>query len=408
MNAIEVSHLSKRFRLNRTHPRGGSLRDTIPQTIGRLFGRNGHGDNAFWALKDVSFSVAPGEALGIIGPNGAGKSTILKLLSGILRPDRGTIRINGRVAALIELGAGFHPDLSGRENVYLNGTILGLKKREIDRKFDKIVEFAGIKEFIDTPVKRYSSGMALRLGFAVAAHTDPDILLIDEVLAVGDMAFQRKCLQKMTALREAGKTILFVSHNLEAVSFLCPESLLLKASSVRYAGPTAEAISAYLRPDDGVVPSLSKNSLQEDQPSGPVRIIGVRLCDASDRETAVVISGEEARIKVLLQLTEDIINPVIGYILTNAAGVEVYNTNSFWQRKSCGTLKANQQVIVEFRQRLGLVSGTYFLSTGLATEDLTAFYAWREHALWFRVEGTDGGRGIANLRSTIFINGSCL
>ncbi|MBI3001445.1 MAG: ABC transporter ATP-binding protein [Deltaproteobacteria bacterium] len=408
MNAIEVEHLWKKFRLSRTHPRGGSLWDIIPQTIGRLFGRNGGSDDTFWALKDVSFSVARGDALGIIGPNGAGKSTILKLLSGILRPDRGTIRVNGRVAALIELGAGFHPDLTGRENVYLNGAILGLKKQEIASKFDEIVEFAGIEEFIDTPIKHYSSGMAVRLGFAVAAHMDPDLFLIDEVLAVGDMAFQRKCLQKVTALRQVGKTILFVSHNLEAVSFLCPESLLLRASFVSYLGPTREAISAYLRPDDRVLPSLSENSLHRAQPRGPVRITGVRLCNASDRETAVVISGEEARIIVLLEVTEDIKDPVVGYILRNSAGVEVYNTNSFWQRKSCGTLKANQQVVVEFRQRFSLVSGTYFLSTGIATEDLTAFYDWREHVLSLRVEASDGDRGIANLRSTILINGFCL
>ena len=200
-----------------------------------------------WALKDVSFEVKHGEAIGIIGRNGAGKSTLLKILSRITEPTHGRARVYGRVGSLLEVGTGFHPDLTGRENIYLNGTILGMKKREIDRKFDEIVEFSGVEKFIDTPVKRYSSGMRIRLGFSVAAHLEPEILIIDEVLAVGDAEFQRKCLGKMQDVAGAGRTVLFVSHNMVAVQSLCSRSLLLEQGGLIKDAPAAEVISAYLQ-----------------------------------------------------------------------------------------------------------------------------------------------------------------
>jgi lipopolysaccharide transport system ATP-binding protein len=203
-------------------------------------------DDYFWALQDVSFDVQPGEVLGLIGANGAGKSTLLKLLSRITEPTAGRAELRGRVGSLLEVGTGFHPELTGRENVYLNGSILGMRRVEIDRRFDEIVEFAGVEKFLDTPVKRYSSGMQVRLAFAVAAHLQPEILLVDEVLAVGDAQFQAKCLGKMESVTNEGRTIIFVSHNLAAVRRLCPRSLLLDKGRLAYDGPTEKAIERYL------------------------------------------------------------------------------------------------------------------------------------------------------------------
>jgi ABC-type polysaccharide/polyol phosphate transport system ATPase subunit len=225
-----------------------SLRDLIPAMAGALLRRKPSEQldaQQFWALRDVSFEVRPGEALGIIGPNGAGKSTALKVLTRILRPDRGRSVVRGRVGALVEIAAGFHADLTGRENVYMQGAIMGMKRAEILRKFDEIVEFAGVEEFIDTPVKRYSSGMNARLGFAVAAHLDPEVLLIDEVLSVGDLSFQEKCYERMQRFARSGIAIVFVSHNLSAISTLCNRVLVLRHGEVQTLAPTQEALTVY-------------------------------------------------------------------------------------------------------------------------------------------------------------------
>ncbi|HEY9229824.1 MAG TPA: ABC transporter ATP-binding protein, partial [Gemmatimonadaceae bacterium] len=218
---LAMDHVSKKFRRGEIYD---SLRDLIPAMVSKVGKRRSPselGKKEFWALQDVSFEVMRGEAFGIVGSNGAGKSTILKLLSGIMKPTRGTITVRGRLSALIEVGAGFHQDLTGRENIFLNGSILGMTKEEIRRKFDDIVEFAGLRDFIDTPVKRYSSGMYARLGFSVAAHVEPDLLIVDEVLSVGDYLFQQKCIDRMTGILKGGTTVLFVSHNLHAVTDLC-------------------------------------------------------------------------------------------------------------------------------------------------------------------------------------------
>jgi lipopolysaccharide transport system ATP-binding protein len=236
----------KKFRSGERHD---SLRDLIPSMIRSVTRRSNRADlreQEFWALKDVSFEVAPGEALGIIGPNGAGKSTILKVLTRILRPNRGSSVISGRIGALIEVAAGFHPDLTGRENVHLQGAVMGMKRAEVAAKFDEIVEFAGVADFIDTPVKRYSSGMNARLGFSIAAHLNPDVLIIDEVLSVGDVAFQEKCVSRMRRFKRDGATIVFVSHNLQAVSDLCDKALYLHRE-VRAFGPTRDVMDAYVR-----------------------------------------------------------------------------------------------------------------------------------------------------------------
>ena len=247
---VSFHHVWKKFRYGEVH---NSLRDLLPALASRLIRRTAHvaqdlhfGD--FWALRDVTFDVRPGEALGIIGPNGAGKSTILKLLTRIMRPTRGACAVKGRIGALIELSAGFHPDLTGRENVYLQGSIMGMTRREIAAKFEEVVDFAGISDFIDTPVKRYSTGMHARLGFSLAAHLDPEVLIIDEVLAVGDAAFQQKAFGRIAAMRQRQIPLVVVSHQLDRIAQLCTQAILLNRGRVMYEGTPRETISAYLDP----------------------------------------------------------------------------------------------------------------------------------------------------------------
>ncbi|QEF99490.1 Teichoic acids export ATP-binding protein TagH [Stieleria maiorica] len=255
-HCIKIENLAKRYHLGLTH--AGSIRDLANRVARRMVGRTEiHAesqhvdperveDGHFWALRDIGFTVNEGEVVGIIGKNGAGKSTLLKLLSRITLPTEGRVELVGRVASLLEVGTGFHPELTGRENVFLNGTILGMTRREIERQLDPIVEFAGVGKFLDTPVKRYSSGMTVRLGFAVAAHLDPEILIVDEVLAVGDIEFQNRCIGKMKSVAESGKTVLFVSHNLASIRTLTTRAIVLSAGRMVYDGPTAEGVTRYV------------------------------------------------------------------------------------------------------------------------------------------------------------------
>ncbi|HMY70563.1 MAG TPA: ABC transporter ATP-binding protein [Blastocatellia bacterium] len=247
----------------------------------------------FWALRDVSFTVARGEALGIIGHNGAGKSTILKLLSGITTPTTGQISIQGRLAALIEVGSGFHPELTGRENVFLNGSILGMRRREIAEKLDSIIDFAGVRDFIDVPVKRYSSGMYVRLGFSIAAHLDPDILLLDEVLAVGDAAFQKKCLGKMSDVAQQGRTVLLVSHNMAAISSLCTHAVMLKQGTLGYFGSPQTAIEQYLS-EGASFTGISLEDRRDRTGSGAGKVTGISIYDARGGQQSVIQSGSDA------------------------------------------------------------------------------------------------------------------
>jgi ABC-type polysaccharide/polyol phosphate transport system ATPase subunit len=252
--AVVFDNVSKKFRRGERHD---SLRDAITAAVTRPFRRRRAKESLdaqeFWALRDVSFELQPGEAIGVIGPNGAGKSTVLKLLTRILKPTIGHARTRGRVGALIEISAGFHPDLTGRENLYLQGAILGMSRQEVSRKMDAIIDFAGIPDFIDTPVKRYSSGMNARLGFAVAAHVDPDVLLIDEVLAVGDFAFQQKCYERLGEFRRAGAAIVFVSHSMQAIVSLCDKAILLRPGRSALIGPVGEMAARYASPDGQAV-----------------------------------------------------------------------------------------------------------------------------------------------------------
>jgi lipopolysaccharide transport system ATP-binding protein len=306
-SAIEVRELAKRYRLGEGEALHGSLRDAIAATASRFLhlARGGGRPKRdwIWALDHVTFDVVPGEVLGIVGRNGAGKTTLLKLLSSITDPTEGEARIWGRVGSLLEVGTGFHGDLTGRENIFLNGAILGMKRREIERKFDEIVAFAGVERFIDTPVKRYSSGMYLRLAFAVAAHLEPEILIVDEVLAVGDAEFQRKCLGKMGEVSGEGRTVLLVSHNMSAISSLATRCMWLDSGRIRKLGPPAEVVAAYLSEGHASLEpgfaDLTDPKLRHGVPKQIQREIlfeSVRLADGSDRTTGVFFEKEPMRV----------------------------------------------------------------------------------------------------------------
>jgi lipopolysaccharide transport system ATP-binding protein len=250
--AITTEGLSKRYRIGELQSAYGTLRDSLTGAARRAFRRDRHGHyEEIWALRDISFEVPQGQVLGFVGRNGAGKSTLLKILTRITTPTEGRATIRGHVGSLLEVGTGFHPELTGRENVFLNGSVLGMKRREIATKFSEIVEFAGVEQFIDTPVKRYSSGMSVRLAFAVAAHLEPEILLVDEVLAVGDAEFQRRCLGRMEDLSESGRTVIFVSHQMQAVSQLCDRAMQLEKGRIVDEGPAGEVVARYLQSAGG-------------------------------------------------------------------------------------------------------------------------------------------------------------
>jgi homopolymeric O-antigen transport system ATP-binding protein len=311
-SAIEVRELAKRYRLGEGEALHGSLRDAIAGAATSLLHRARGGRRPLrdwiWALDHVTFDVRPGEVLGIVGRNGAGKTTLLKLLSSITDPTEGEARIWGRVGSLLEVGTGFHGDLTGRENLFLNGAILGMKRREIERKFDEIVSFAGVERFIDTPVKRYSSGMYLRLAFAVAAHLEPEILVVDEVLAVGDAEFQRKCLGKMGEVSGEGRTVLLVSHNMSAITSLATRCMWLDSGRIRQLGPPSEVVSAYLSEghtslEPGFA-DLTDPKLRHGVPKQIHREIlfeSIRLFDGSDKTTGIFFEREPMRIVMALE-----------------------------------------------------------------------------------------------------------
>ncbi len=278
-------------------------------------------DQAFWALKDVSFEIGKGEVVGIVGRNGAGKSTLLKILSRVVEPTGGTVRMRGRVASLLEVGTGFHPELSGRENIYMNGAILGMRKAEIDRRFDEIVEFAEISKFLDTPAKRYSSGMYVRLAFAVAAHLEPEILIVDEVLAVGDFAFQKKCLGKMHDVAAGdGRTILFVSHNLSALTQLCSRAVLLENGLVTSVGPVKEIVENYLKA------GLTHNPAQAHFPIDihkPFQYISAEVCHADGTLGSDFSCDEPVTIRLRFEMRKPSLSPMLVVSLRNLDGTQV-------------------------------------------------------------------------------------
>jgi ABC-type polysaccharide/polyol phosphate transport system ATPase subunit len=317
-NAIEVEHLSKRYRLGESQP-GRSMRDAMARSVRGLGRRERRQDvDEIWSLRDVNLQVAEGQALGVIGRNGAGKSTLLKILARITEPTAGLSRTRGRVASLLEVGTGFHPELTGRENVYLNGAILGMNRRATSRRFDEIVAFAGVERFVDTPVKRYSSGMYLRLAFSVAAHLEPDILVVDEVLAVGDAEFQAKCLGRMERVGQEGRTVIFVSHNLEAVLRLCSRAAWLERGSIAELGPAPEVVDAYL-----AAQLRSAEQAGFDDREGPVALRSVRVLDAGGRPAQMIRRDRAFVVEVGFLIRSTVPGLDVGVHLYNMRGVEV-------------------------------------------------------------------------------------
>ena len=330
--SIIVQGISKRYNIGVTQERPDTLRDLITQStsrVGGLFRRKPEakaGRDYIWALRDVSFEVKKGQALGIIGRNGAGKSTLLKVLSRITDPTDGHGELRGRVGSLLEVGTGFHPELSGRENIFLNGAILGMHRKEIEARFDEIVDFSEVGQFIDTPVKRYSSGMYLRLAFAVAAHLEPEILVVDEVLAVGDADFQRKCLGKMGDVANAGRTVLFVSHNMSAIQRLTQESIVLDKGSVLMRAPSAEAVDFYLNR------GLSKMGERFWEPdevpasAAPFRPLAIRILDKNGVVSDSVRSVDPITLEIDYELNEEVTGLRVGYYLFTTRGEPVFTS----------------------------------------------------------------------------------
>jgi homopolymeric O-antigen transport system ATP-binding protein len=305
--AIRVEHLSKQYHIKSAHQRHDKLGDKLADGLRSLFGRTRQphlSQSRFWALKDICFEIKEGEVIGLIGGNGAGKSTLLKILSRITGPTEGRAEVFGRMSSLLEVGTGFVGDLSGRENVYLSGAILGMKKSEIDRRFDEIVEFSGVEEFIDTPVKRYSSGMHVRLGFSVAAHLEPDILVVDEVLAVGDAVFQQKCLGKMGDVAKAGRTVVLVSHNMAAMQGMCSKCYLLKGGQLVAEGAPRAVIEQYMAGTaSGEVIQLGQR--KDRQGTGEIRLEEVTICDAKGRPIDNALCGQNISFAVSYRSRND-------------------------------------------------------------------------------------------------------
>lgn len=325
---LQVSRLSKCYRLGE-YSADTMLREVIMGAITKLTDRKQEQKQIVWALSDVSFEVQQGEVLGIIGRNGAGKSTLLKLLSRITYPTKGTLKVAGRVASLLEVGTGFHEELTGRENIYLNGSILGMKKTEIKQRLDEIVEFSGIEQFIDTPIKRYSSGMRLRLGFAVAAHLSPDILLVDEVLAVGDADFQKKCLDTMDGLRTSGRTVLFVSHNMAAVESLCSRCIWIEAGQLRADGDARSIVSEYMRTfAQASVGVVNLENIESRTGNGEGRFTHIEFLNEAGGTINLIRSGDKLTMRLHYRAYKPLRDLVVGInILTEYGTLLAANNN---------------------------------------------------------------------------------
>jgi homopolymeric O-antigen transport system ATP-binding protein len=347
--ALRMERVYKKFRKGEVY---NSLRDLLPALTGKMFRQQELSEKdkrEFWALRDISFEVKRGEALGIIGHNGAGKSTILKILSRIMKPTTGSIVVNGRFSALIEVSAGFHQDLTGRENIFLNGTILGMTRREIESKLDQIIAFSGIEEFIDTPVKRYSSGMYARLGFSVAAHVDPEVLIVDEVLSVGDYVFQQKCMERMKEVTRTGTAVLFVSHNLRSIAEFCNGCLLLEHGRLVMSGSPNDVIQRYMN---------SGRIVGRQDESKPVVISEVRI-RSQHGESVRFESGETAWIDVELTARRTCTKMAVVLFFTDESYYEVFNTSTERLGNGNFSLDPDDTFSCSFELRLNFANGSF-------------------------------------------------
>lgn len=393
-NAIVFDSVTKKFRIY--HDINPSLKETI---IHRK--RSTYED--FIALDNVSFKVKKGETFGIIGPNGSGKSTILKLIAGIIQPTEGTINVNGSLSALLELGTGFHPDLTGRENIFLNASLLGIPRKKIEERFDDIVKFSGLERFIDTPVKNYSSGMYIRLGFTIAINVDPDILLIDEVLAVGDRMFQEKCKGVIQNFKDMGKTIVIVSHDLDAISRYCTKAILLiDGNTIIEDEPDAvnrEYLSYAAQKEEEF--TVKEKPVILRRGTGDLFITNIKLIDRNLNIVKNVYSNDEINVAAEVVFENSVKKPVFGLQIEDEEGTKIYETNTDWLEKDTGIFPEGMRVQVTFSQKMSLNEGAYYLTVYVKDRDSGSYYDLRERALIFYVRSRGKLEGIVDLGTKV-------
>jgi ABC-type polysaccharide/polyol phosphate transport system ATPase subunit len=404
MAAVVLEAVSKRFTLHYDRPR--SLQEVFLSALRR---NKGQPSEEFWALRDVSFQIAPGETVGIIGPNGSGKSTILKLISRIIDPTSGRVQVNGQVGALLELGAGFHPDLTGRENIYLNGSILGLTRAQIGRKLDEIVGFAELERFVDVPVRHYSSGMYVRLGFSVAVHTDPEILLIDETLAVGDQNFQAKCMEKMAELRRRGVTIVLVSHDLTAVRDFCLHVGWMQGGIMKRFGLAEPVITAYFRQASDVEKArLEKEQTTqapaESRVNGAIRITRVEMIGPDGKPGWVFGAGDRVRIRLHYEIAQRLEAPIFSILIHRDDGLYVSGANTCQGTTGSQLPPLSGRGCVEAElPSLPLANGRYLLSVGAYAAPDAPFWAnpadFHDRAYRFHIESDQYVHGLLALHA---------
>ena len=398
---IRFEHVAKKYNIRERGYR--SLREDIFRFFNQFTSQltNNQSDSMnkgeFYALKDVSFEIAQGEVIGIIGPNGAGKTTILKLLAKVTLPTEGKVYTNGRIAAMIELGAGFHPELTGRENIYLNGSIMGMKKAEINKKFDEIVEFSELEKFIDTPLKRYSTGMKARLGFSVVAHIDPAILLIDEVLSVGDIPFQEKCINKMEEFRNRRTSIIFVSHNLESVTRLCKRTILLDDGKIIMDCNTNEAIANYFK----VISQRQIHGSSSCKDSGvkQAEIINAELLDFKDRKPCLNFTPRDVAIfRYTVIFNESIDHPSFGFFVRRTDRLLILDTSTYKLNIKIKSCKRGTKLTVDFRFAVNLLKGVYYIGSFIGDCLSNKDYDYIDNAVTFTVDEESCWGGVADLK----------
>ncbi len=387
--AVKVENLSKLYRIGAKQEKYPTLRSAFVSGVKRLTTRRSAQEieeNDLWALKDISFEIHQGEVVGIIGRNGAGKSTLLKVLAHITEPTKGRVSIYGRVGSLLEVGTGFHPELTGRDNIYLNGAILGMKRAEIERKFDEIVDFAEIEKFLDTPVKRYSSGMYVRLAFAVAAHLEPEILVVDEVLAVGDAEFQKKCLGKMEGVAKEGRTVLFVSHNMAAIQNLCADAILLNDGAMVMRDKVTTVVDQYLSVASVSVEATSDLLLFKRNAGIPGVFVEGHLNGKPLTGRHLLLPESNLEFDLCLELPSGYGGISMGIHLEDTLGVRVYSASSRWALKRI-YLEAGRHKIICTIDNLPLVPGQYHLTLGCYADNQAL--DWLERIATFEIEQSD-------------------
>jgi lipopolysaccharide transport system ATP-binding protein len=390
---VLVENVSKLYRLYRKP--ADRLRELLPGA------RALHTD--FWALRDISFHVEPGETLSLVGPNGCGKSTLLQIVAGILQPTEGSVKTSGRIAALLELGAGFNPEFSGRENVYLNGEIMGLSRAQIDRAMPSIEAFAEIGEFLERPVKEYSSGMYVRLAFSTAIHVDPEILIVDEALAVGDAVFANRCVRKFQELRERKITVLFVSHDLGLVKQLSDRAILLLHGRIEAQGEPKDVINRYIglvlekQPAEKKGERLRSSFRHGD---GASEILGVEILNRHSETAEAIASGEPVTVRVRSRFHRAVSDPMVGILIRTRIGMDVYGTNTRIEHAPLGDFAAGDELEVDFRIECWLTPQSYTLTAATQNADGSS-HDWLDDAIAFEVVDTRVAAGVANLRAKV-------